>query len=299
MLDYRAHTFLEVCRQGSFTKAAEALRITQPAVSQHIRQLETHYRAKLFSQRGRRLQLTDAGETLRRALLALSNNEREIEREVAASAEAPAPLRFGVTLTVGDYVMPTCLADHRRANPGAKVTMTVANTQELLDLIDRGELSFALVEGYFDRGQYESLAFSREPYVAVCAPDAPLPRQPDSVVDLLGEELLLREPGSGTREVLERNLAARNLSAGSFASVCELGSIGAIKRLAAAGTGVAFLYRIAVEDELSSGALRDVTPRDFRLEHDLSFIWQRGSMQAERYRACFERWQRAWASRRA
>ena len=294
MLDHRVHTFLEVCRQGSFTKAAEALRITQPAVSQHVKQLETRFRTKLFTQRGRRLSLPPAGETLFQLSLSLANNEREIERAMVEASQDEQSLAFGATLTVADYAMPPCIAAHRQAFPKEHLAMTVANTQELLDRIDRGELACALVEGYFDERRYRSLPFSRERYVAVCAASSQLPERPRSVRDLLGQPLLLREQGSGTREVLERELATRNLSVESFASTCELGSIGAIKECAAAGLGVTFLYRTAVRREIESGALRDVTPDDFRSEHDFAFVWQRGSMQEERYRSVFELWTKAY-----
>lgn len=304
MLDYRTHTFLEVCRCGSFTRAAEALRITQPAVSQHIRHLERHYRTELFSHRGRGLALTPTGERLYTALLTLANDERKLESELAGAEDAESALSFGVTLTVSDFVMPTCLAAHRAAHPRERLSMAVGNTRDLLARIDAGSIECALVEGYFDARRYDALTFSTEPYVAVCAGDASphpskLPKRIETVGELLGETLLVRERGSGTREILEKHLAARNLSTSSFRDALELGGIAPIKALAAAGAGVAFLYRIAVERELATGTLRDVTPADFRIEHDLALVWQRGSMYGDRYRALFSEWQRAYAAARA
>ena len=101
---------------------------------------------------------------------------------------------------------------------------------------------------------------------------------------------MLREPGSGTREILERHLAARELSVDDFAGVIELASIPAIKACVAAGAGVSFLYRVAVERELASGELADVTPADLSIEHDFSLIWQRGSRYAGHYRALLREW---------
>lgn len=297
MLDYRVHTFLEVCSQGSYTKAARALCITQPAVSQHIRFLEQHYRAKLFSQQGRSLELTREGRILHRELLALANNEREVERALAEKDPETAPLSFGATLTASDYIAPLCVAEHLRTVPNARISMQVANTHELLERIDQGEIDFALVEGYFDEGAYESLTFSREPYVAVCATEAPLPKAVDHVEELLGQTLLLREPGSGTREVLERGLAVRGLSPSSFARTCELGSVSAIKSVVQAGAGIAFLYRAACARELDVGSLRDITPTDLPIAHDFSFIWQRGSLKAAQHRALFARWRGVYLAR--
>lgn len=199
---------------------------------------------------------------------------------------ARPPLRLGCTRTVGDFVAPRILADHLRRHPNEQLRMRVGNTAELVGLLDGGEIDLALVEGSFDRASFESETFSREPFVAVAAAGA----RPESVADLLGMRLVLRERGSGTREILERHLAARDLAVGDFAGVIELASIPAIKACVAAGAGVSFLYRVAVESELTDGRLVDVTPADFAVEHDFSLIWQRGSRYAPRWRTLLREW---------
>lgn len=289
MLDYRTHTFLTVCRTGSLTRAAAELHVTQPAVSQHIRQLERHYGCRLFTKTGRGVTPTAAGELLRRELGAMESDEGRLRAELDAlkdEKDARPPLRLGCTRTVGDFVAPRILADHLRRHPNEQLRMRVGNTAELVGLLNGGEIDLALVEGSFDRASFESETFSREPFVAVAAAGA----RPESIADLLGMRLVLREPGSGTREILERHLAARDLAVGDFAGVIELASIPAIKACVAAGAGVSFLYRVAVESELTDGRLVDVTPADFAVEHDLSLIWQRGSRYAPRWRALLREW---------
>lgn len=289
MLDYRTHTFLTVCRTGSLTRAAAELHVTQPAVSQHIRQLERHYGCRLFTKTGRGVAPTTAGELLRRELGAMESDEVRLRAELDAlkdEKDERPPLRLGCTRTVGDFVAPRILADHLRRHPNEQLRMRVGNTAELVGLLDGGEIDLALVEGSFDRASFESETFSREPFVAVAAAGA----RPESVADLLGMRLVLRERGSGTREILERHLAARNLAVGDFAGVIELASIPAIKACVAAGAGVSFLYRVAVADELAAGTLADVTPADFAMKHDFSLIWQRGSRYAPRWRALLREW---------
>lgn len=284
MLDYRTHTFLAVYRSGSFTRAAEQLHITQPAVSQHIRQLEAHYGCTLFSKTGRGVEPTRAGQLLYQALDAERNDETRLRAELDSlqgEKNARPPLRLGCTRTIADYVAPRVLTQHLARHPSEHVLMRTGNTAELVALIDAGEIDFALVEGYFDRRTFESAVFSREPFVAVAASG----ERPASITDLLGNRLVLREQGSGTREILERHLAACDLTVDDFAGVIELASIPTIKACVAGGAGVSFLYRVAVENELASGALVDVTPRDFAIKHDFSLIWQRGSRYASRYRA--------------
>ena len=289
MLDYRTHTFLAVVRAGSFTRAAEELHVTQPAVSQHVRQLETHYGCTLFSKTGRGVEPTRAGQLLYQALDAERNDEDRLRAELDAlrgEKDARPPLRLGCTRTIADYVAPRLLAQHLVRHPGEHVLMRTGNTAELVALIDAGEIDFALVEGYFDRKMFEGAPFSREPYLAVAASG----ERPASITDLLGNRLVLREPGSGTREILERHLAARDLAVDDFAGVIELASIPTIKACVAAGAGVSFMYRVAVESELASGTLADATPPDFAIEHDFRLIWQRGSRYADRYRSLLREW---------
>lgn len=165
--------------------------------------------------------------------------------------------------------------------------MICGNTRELLEAIRAGSLDFALVEGSFDHRLFDHETFSSEPFVAVASKTLPAP---ESIRDLLAYPLILREPGSGTREILEANLAARDLTIDDFPHRIELASINAIKALVQAGGGVSFMYRIAVERELANGTLADVTPADFPISHDFSLIWERGSQYADSYRALCRTW---------
>ena len=289
MLDYRTHTFLAVYRSGSFTRAAEQLHVTQPAVSQHIRQIEAYYGCALFSKAGRGVEPTPAGHLLYRALDVAENDEMRLRAELGSlqgEKDERPPLRLGCTRTIADYVAPRLLAEHLGRHPDEHIYLRTGNTAELVELIEDGEIDFALVEGSFDGELFEGEVLSHEPYLAVAASG----RRPASVTELLARRLVLREPGSGTREILERHLAARDLSVDDFAGVIELASIPAIKACVAAGAGVSFLYRVAVERELAAGTLVDVTPRDLPIEHDFSLIWQRGSRYAGRYRTLLREW---------
>lgn len=299
MLDYRTHTFLEVYRQHSFTRAAEALLITQPAVSQHVRQLETHYGCALLTKTGRGVEPTPAADLLYQRLLAMENDEGRLRAETAELAARPtgtcaAPLIFGCTRTIADYAAPRLISTHLAAHPDASVTLRAGNTRDLVCALERGEIDFALVEGSFDRSRFAYETLSREAYVAVAAPGAGRPKdapaRPASIRQLLGQRLILREGGSGTREILEKHLAARDLAVEDFAGIAELESIPTIKACVRAGAGISFMYRVAAEAELNTGELIDVTPDDFQVEHDFCLIWQRGSQYAPRYRSLCAAW---------
>lgn len=334
MLDYRTHTFLEVYRQRSFTQAARSLMITQPAVSQHIKQLESHYGCPLFVKTGRGIEPTPAATVLYQRLLTMENDDARLVAEVGRLTAAPtkareAPLKLGCTRTIADFMAPQLVAAHLVRHPNSPVTLRAGNTRDLVGALDRGDIDFALVEGSFDRERFDYEILSREPYITIAgrvdakgivtpgagggvahgagtktevgnpadAEQSASPTKfrthvarPSSIRDLLGERLILREAGSGTREILEKHLAARDLAVTDFAGVVELESIPTIKACVRSGAGITFMYRVAAAEELARGEFVDITPVDFFIEHDFCLIWQRGSQYAPRYRALCKAW---------
>ncbi len=288
MLDFRMETFLTVCRYMNFTRASEKLNITQPAVSQHIRFLEKHYNTKLFRYEGKKLRLTGAGEILRNASLTMMHDEQSMQNEMQET-EKEAEIRFGATRTIGDSVMGSVLEKYLARYPQARIHMEVENTHDLLVRLDEGRIDFALVEGFFKKSEYDFQIFSREKYIAVCSPDYVFQNTPDCIEKLFQERLLLREGGSGTREVLERCLEAHNLSVQDFDKRMEVGSMQTIKELTKAGCGITFLYEAAVRRELEEGSLRQIPLQDFPVTHEFAFIWRRGSIYADWYRELFRR----------
>ena len=288
MLDFRMETFLTVCRYMNFTRASEKLNITQPAVSQHIRFLEKHYNTKLFRYEGKKLRLTGAGEILRNASLTMMHDEQSMQNEMQET-EKEAEIRFGATRTIGDSVMGSVLEKYLARYPQARIHMEVENTHDLLVRLDEGRIDFALVEGFFKKSEYDFQIFSREKYIAVCSPDYIFQNTPECIEKLFQERLLLREEGSGTREVLERCLEAHNLSVQDFDKQMEVGSMQTIKELTKAGCGITFLYEAAVRRELEEGSLRQSPLQDFPVTHEFAFIWRRGSIYADWYRELFRR----------
>ena len=288
MLDFRVDTFLAVCRCMSFTRAAAALHITQPAVSQHIRALEAQYGVRFFSFEGKKLTLTDAGRLFLRTATTMRHDAQHLRDALGSLSGGGRRLVFGATLTIGEYVMPAPLARLLAAEPNVSLRMIVANTAELLRGLDRGDIDFAIVEGFFEKSEYDSLPYLAERYVAVCAPGYRFRQPVHALEDLLGERLLTREPGSGTREILERRLREHNLTVRDFRAVTEIGSLNAIKALVRMGQGVAFLYEPTVRAELESGALREIALSGFPVLHDFTFLWRKSSVFAQTYREIFD-----------
>lgn len=289
MLDFRIQTFLAVCRHVSFTAAAEELHITQPAVSQHIHHLEEHYGVSLFSREGRHVALTPAGEVLLRTMQGLENDEQAMQRRMHEAGSGKRTLVFGVTMTIGEYAVVGALSRYLKAHPDTDLVVRFGNTRTLLDKLRLGEIDFALVEGYFVSSGFETLVDRSEPYLPVCASGHVFSGEVVGLEDLLCERLLVREEGSGTREILEKTLAAHHLRITDFAHVTEVGNVHALVSLLVQDCGVAFLYRAAVERELEQGLLRTIPIPGVDIRHDFTFLWNRESCFREEYKStCLE-----------
>ena len=293
MQDFRMETFLAVCRNLNYTKAAEELCITQPAVSQHIRHLEEYYGTRLFVSEGKKMVLTEAGRLLQSAGLTMRHDEYALKELMARAGATERSLHMGATMTIGEFVLPSMLSRYMLRAPEASVHVTVANTSDLLGLIDEGKLDFALVEGYFSRQDYDYQIYSTEKYIPIAgARYQTRAGMNDSrrirTEDLLGEALLIREKGSGTREVLERILDGKNLSVRDFRKLHEINNIHVMKYLVQEGHGISFLYEAAVRQELDQGSIREIPLKDFNVEHDFYFVWRKGSIFGGEYKEIFK-----------
>lgn len=289
MLDFRVKTFLSVCRTMSYSRTAGELHITQPAVSQHIKYLEQYYGVKLFHYERRQLSLTRSGRVLQDYLSTMENDERHILDQFRAAPAKTEQLYFGVTRTIGEYVIAEPLSRLLRQSPDLNVRMEIDNTAVLLEHLDSGKIQFALVEGNFDHSQYESLLFSSEPFIPVCASSHEFTlgkgsHSPLLLRDLTQEPLLVREPGSGTREILEQQLASHGLAVSDFARTAQIGGMHTILQMVEMDAGITFLYRAAAERAIAAGRIREIPLKDFAVAHDFTFIWKKGSLFSEEIR---------------
>lgn len=201
---------------------------------------------------------------------------------------ATVKLRIGMTLTAGEYVVARPLARCLAARPDIQVTVRSGGTQRLLELLDAGTIDCAFVEGLFDKARYASRPFSAERLVPICAAEHRFPRTPRTLEDLLGERLILREEGSGSRNVLVHALAQRNLSPASFADHFVVESLDIIKIFVQADLGISFVYEAAVQREVQEGTLRVIPLSDAGIFHDISFIYLRDSIYEQDMEDLFE-----------
>ena len=284
MLDYRIYTFLAVCKNMSFTKAADELNITQPAVSQHIKYLEDMYNTRLFGFNGKKMSITNEGKALLNAATTMLHDSIHLRETLSAIKGEKKKLSFGATLTVGEYIVPYHIDKIIEKFGAEDINIKIANTNELLEDINSGSVDFALVEGYFEKSEFDYFTYSSEPYIAVAGKN--LPEQ--SIEELLNYRIIVREEGSGTRAIFENMLSAHNLKVDDFAGKLEINNIGAIKSLVAKGMGISFIYKRAVEKELKNNSIFEVKIKDFSVNYNFTFVWRKNSIYADYYREVFD-----------
>lgn len=278
MLDPKLHTFMTLAECQNTTRCAEALHITQPAVSQHIKALEAQYNTKLFAREGRGLVLTPQGRRFYTLARRLTTMDQQLTELMARSA-APN-LRFGATLSISEGVLPRLLPVLVEQLPGVEVQFTTHNTHALLEQLEAGELDFALIEGNFARARYAYRPFMQARFVGLCQTGGPFSRF-KTLEECLTAPLLLREEGSGSRDIFESECSARNLRVQDFAVLHQVESIPVIMALAAAGQGITFAYECAAREQLKTGRLQIMDLADFALTRPFHFVTLPGSPKTE------------------
>ena len=284
MLDFRTETFLTVCQTMNFTAAARQLNITQPAVSQHIHFLEEQYHTSLFIYQNKQLFLTRSGEILRRHLLTMKNDEKAVMEELKNNITGIETLSIGVTMTIGEYAIVDKLAGFLIQHPEINIHLHYGNTLQLLKLLNSGQISMAIVEGNYPKEYYSHKKYSTEDYIAVCAASHHfMTDHPYTMNDLVHERLLVREEGSGTRNILEQSLMTHGLHISDFIHYIDIENMHTIIGLLKRDCGISFLYKIAVEKELHSGILKEISLDDFKMQHDFDIIWEKHSVYSDKY----------------
>lgn len=243
-------SFLTLCSTMHYGKAAERLNLSQPAVSKHIQALEAEYGVTLFTYSGRRLKITPQGMLLKQYAQSLRYNEEMLR--VQLHRPAKKQLRIGATKSIGDYIL---LSEIRRflSHPDNHLEFTVDNTAHLLAQLEGGKLDFVVLEGLFDKERYDYFLLRQEPYIGICSKGHPLDGREAEIQELFNYRLILREQGSGTRNILERALAQQGYGIQSFQDSVCISSFLPIKELVKDGYGISFLYEAVVKGDDTIG----------------------------------------------
>lgn len=257
---HQLHIFYAVAERGSFSAAAQALHMTQPAITMQIQALEERFGAKLLLRSTKRLELTEAG----RCLLPQARKAVELMREtdalMAKHVESlKGQLKFAASLTIGEYVLPRLLGPFLLRYPDVSVSMRIMNTSEIVEEIAHHGLAFGLVEAPTDDPAVMTEPVMNDELVLVAPVGHPFAsREEVTLAEVLREPLVLRESGSGTRQVMVEELERHGIREEQLRIVSDFGSNGAVKSAVEAGLGLSFLSIWAIKNESALGLLKPV-----------------------------------------
>lgn len=274
MADRRLQVFHAVAKQLSFTKAAEALFMTQPAVTFQVKQLEEHFNTRLFERGHGRNTLTPAGQMVleyAEKILALS---AELDlRLKEMTGEVGGLLLVGASTTIAEFLLPQVLGDFKSKYPKVQPRLTVANSETVENRVAEHTLDIGFIEAPSHRDSVVTDVCCEDELQAVCAPSHPLARLKTATPrQLVQYPFISREAGSGTREVIDQYLQKSGVAPDALNVVMELGSPEALKGLVATGLGFTILSRVAVAKETRLGQLVRV-PLAPRLLRDFSVVY--------------------------
>lgn len=278
MFDFRLQVFHTVARRLSFTRAAEELFITQPAVTKHIHEIENNFKVKLFDRDGRKIKLTPAGETLFQYTEELFSVYRNLEFEMNTYTQAHrGKLKIGASTTVAQYVLPQVLAAFHKKFKDIRVTMIINNTEEIEQALQDKEIDLGIIEGHSKKSFIKYTPFVKDEIVLVADINNPLAKkQFITTEELLKIPLLLREPGSGTLEVIAHALKPLKLKIAQLKNEMQLGSTESIKRYLLHSNCMAFVSIHSVLKELKLKEFCIIDVKGLSIERYFNFIQHQG-----------------------
>jgi len=276
MADRRLQVFHTVARLLSFTKAAESLHMTQPAVTFQVRQLEEYFNTRLFDRTHNRISLTAAGERVYEYAVQIFDLYAKMDNAVRdITGEISGVLIIGASTTIAEYMLPALLGDFNKKYPDVNVHLKVSNSDGIVSMVENNDIDLGVVEAPVMNKNLVVENCRNDRLVAVVYPAHELASKKKIMVqDLVTQPYIAREEGSGTREVIEEYLAGTGMKPADLSVTMELGSPEAIKGAVEAGMGVSIVSEVTIHKELQLGTLVSLE-LDPPLERPFSFVHQK------------------------
>jgi DNA-binding transcriptional LysR family regulator len=267
-------SFCAVVEQQSFSLAAEQLGVTQPAVSLQIRSLEKRLGRRLLDRSGRRVEPTEAGLQLYRSAQRMLALEEQLLEEVAGTSEGElgGTLEIGASTGPGGSVVPLLLCEFQRANSGVQISLTVSDTQTIVDHVAGRDLALGIVGA---ARRHRGVTFEplfRDEVVLACPPGHSFAGRTISLEELQAEPQIVMQEGAGVRQVIDDELRQKGMRLRDLDVRLELGLQESVKSAVEAGHGVTFISRTAVEPELAAGTLVEAAVRGLEPSREISLV---------------------------
>ena len=257
MADRRLQVFHAVAKHGSFTRAAEHLHMTQPAVTFQIKQLEEHFDTRLLDRGHGKITLTPAGELVLAYAEKILGLSAELDSRVSElTDELAGQLKIGTSTTIAAYWLPQILEGFKRRYPCVLPRVVVGTSKLTEDRVAARDLDIGLIEIATEQHTIERRAAAQDELLVICSPEHPLAKFKQlSARDLVGHPFIDRDPGNGIRQIADEFFEAAGVAGSEITLCAELGSLAAIKQLAAAGLGFAIASKRAIHRDVDEGRL--------------------------------------------
>jgi DNA-binding transcriptional LysR family regulator len=281
MLSVRHEVFIEAANHLSFSKASEALFISQPAISKHIKALEESYKTTLFERKGNSIALTATGRILYDHLLQAKNIQKQLEFEISTvqnRLKAKGQLRLGASTTVALYIIPKVLSEFHQTYPDVKISLLNRNTDTIMQALLNNDIDVGIVEGNKKINAISYQPFMTDEVIAVCSAKSPIAKkQQISINDLKQLPVALREQGSGTLAALKASLQKHKFKLSELRVGIRLAGTEALKNFLKEDNCLGFLPRRALLKELRDGELVAVKIDQLHIIRDFYFIQRQGA----------------------
>jgi DNA-binding transcriptional LysR family regulator len=270
--------FCAVVERKSFSQAAERLGVTQPAVSLQVRSLEKRLGRKLLDRSGRRVEPTEAGLALYRGAQRMLALEGQLidELDAGQDGELGGTLEVGASTGPGSTVVPVLLCEFQHENPGVAVSLSISDTQSVVDRVAERELELGVVGAARRHRGVVFEPFFRDEVVLACPPGHRFAGRSVSLEELREEPLIVMQEGAGVRQVIEDELRRAGTRLRDLEPRLELGLQESVKSAVAAGHGVTFISRAAIEADLAAGTLETARVKGLEPSREISLVRSAG-----------------------
>lgn len=280
MEDHKLKVFCTVADTKSFSKTSEIIHLTQPAVSLQIQALEEKYETKLFDRSSSTVTLTPSGEILykyAKEILALySSAEKAIGKQTGI---IKGSLTIGAGSNIGNYILPSVITEFQNMHPKIKLYLLVGNTKRVMELLNSGNIDLGLVEGDVAKQKMIVKKLISDELLLIVSPGHPWAKRKEvSISELAKEPFIIREAGSGTRQIIEKFLGRHGLSLHDMRISTVLGSTEAIKDAVENGLGISIISRWAARKESKYGTLHLLGIKEEKMIRDFSLVMNKNSV---------------------
>lgn len=277
MFDYRLKVFYTVANRLSFTKAANELNISQPAVTKHIKEIENQLNTKLFNRNGTTIQITESGKILMAYAEKIRNLSRDLDFDISQlNKEQKGKLKIGASTTIAHYILPEILAKFNSYYKDINIELIIRNSEDISTLLKNEKIDLGIVEGESQSSYFNYEIFKPDEIVLVCKADHPLVNKNFKLKDLYTIDLVSREQGSGTQEFIRNQLKKKAIDLKQLNIAMNLGSSESIKNYLLHSEAMAFVSISTVVQELKNNQLSVIDIKNFSIDRNFHFITLKG-----------------------